>query len=281
MKNIVVGIDFSDSSLNAMRHAVAISLRTKAVLHLAWVKTPGVVSGVNEDGDNNAFLQKANEKLMEWVKLCKQESPESEINSVVLEGKVHIAITSYAANFPECIIVMGTHGTSGFEEGYIGNNVYRLINMSKVPVLIMRPDIQIKRDLHKIMAPIDISFETLQKMRPSVELAKAFAAPIYLLGVICPIDPETKHVINVQLHHAANMCEQANVRYTGGSIETNTDACQTILKYAKDIDANLVVVMREESESDFSASSFTREILTTSPVPLMIIPNVNAFSVGR
>lgn len=281
MKNIVVGIDFSESSMNATRHAVAIAIKTKAVLHLAWVKTPGIVSGVNKDSDNNDFLKKANEKLQEWVKLCKHESPDSEINSVVLEGKVHIAITNYASNLPECIIVMGTHGTSGFEEGYIGNNVYRLINTASVPVLIMRPDIQIKRDLHKIMAPVDISFETLQKMRYSVELAKAFAAQIYLLGVICPIDPETKHVINVQIHHAANMCEQANVRYTAGSIETNTDPCQTILKYAKDIDANLVVVMREESESDFSASSFTREILTTSTMPLMIIPNVNAFSVGR
>ena len=42
MKNIVVGIDFSKNSLNALKHAVAIGLKTKGTLHLVWVKTPAV-----------------------------------------------------------------------------------------------------------------------------------------------------------------------------------------------------------------------------------------------
>ena len=49
-KNIIVGVDFSNSSKNAMRHAVSIALKTGADLHLIWVKTPGVTKNA-EDGD--------------------------------------------------------------------------------------------------------------------------------------------------------------------------------------------------------------------------------------
>ena len=43
-KNIIVGVDFSNSSLNALRHAISLALKTGADMHLVWVKTPGVTS---------------------------------------------------------------------------------------------------------------------------------------------------------------------------------------------------------------------------------------------
>ena len=36
MKNIVVGIDFSQNSENALRHAVALALKTDAKIHIVW-----------------------------------------------------------------------------------------------------------------------------------------------------------------------------------------------------------------------------------------------------
>lgn len=281
MKNIVVGTDFSNSAMTAMRHAVALAIKSNATLHLVWVKTPGAQSAENESHDNN-FSAHSQNKLQEWVDLCKQESPESTVNSVILEGKVHVEIPRFANNLPDSIIVMGAHGASGFEEGYIGNNAFRLINDSEVPVLIMRENIQINRDLHKIFVPIDISFETLQKMKLSIELAKSFAAQVYLFGVVYPNNVETRHIINVQLRHAADMCDEANVRYDGESFTVNNnDVCNTILKRAAELDANLISIMREEQETDFTASRNMRQILSTCPMPLLIIPNRNVFSVGR
>ena len=46
-------------------------------------------------------------------------------------------------------------------------------------------------------------------------------------------------------------------------------------------DANLITIMREEQETDFTASRNMRQILSTCPMPLLVIPNKNAFSVGR
>ncbi|MBR3558787.1 MAG: universal stress protein [Bacteroidales bacterium] len=280
MKNIIVGVDFSNSSLNAMRHAVSLALKTGADMHLVWVKTPGVSNNVTDDGGDN-YIHKVQTALDEWRDMCKMESPETEVNIVVLEGKVHAEVTKYAANQPESIIVMGTHGTSGFEEGYIGNNVYRLIKDATVPILIMRENIEIKRDLHNIYAPIDLSFETLQKMRYATFLAKAFAAKVAIAGIYYPNNADTRHIINVQMRHAADMCEDANVRFDLETLTVQDNLVQMLLNHAFTLDANLIAIMREENETDFTSNAHMREILSTSKMPLLIIPNVSAVGISR
>ncbi|MBP5497524.1 MAG: universal stress protein [Bacteroidales bacterium] len=279
-KNIIVGVDFSNSSHNAMRHAVSLALKTGADIHLVWVKTPGVANNVTEDGGDN-YIHKVQASLEDWKKECKLEAPDVEVNTVILEGKVHTEILKYAANQSVPIVVMGTHGTSGFEEGYIGNNANRLIKEARVPILIMRENIEIKRDLHNIYAPIDLSFETLQKMRYATYLAKCFAAKITIAGIYYPNNADTRHVINVQMRHAADMCEDKNVRHEMVPLTVQKDYVQTLLNHAHEMDSNLIVIMREESETDFTSSSNMTEILSTSKMPLLIIPNVSAVGLGR
>lgn len=282
MKNIVVGIDFSNSAMVAMRHAVAICLKNEANLHLVWIKTPGVSNSEKEFDESKSYVEHQQEKLVEWATLCKQESPNTHVNTVILEGKPHIELNTYANNLPQAMIVLGAHGTSGFEEGYIGNNAFRMISNAEAPVLIMRENIQINRDLHKIFVPIDTSFETLQKMRIAIKLGKLFAAQLYLFGVNYPNNYETQHVISVQLRNAANMCDEANVRYVAEAVNIgHNNVCSAILNYAKNVDANLITIMREEAETDFTYSRTMREILSTSPMPMLIVPNKNAFSLAK
>ena len=279
-KNIIVGVDFSNSSLNAMRHAVSLALKTNADMHLVWVKTPGVSNNVTEDGGDN-YIHKVQASLEEWKDMCKQESPNTEVNTVILEGKVHVELNKYATNQSNAIIVIGAHGTSGFEEGYIGNNANRLIKDATVPILTMRENIEIKRDLHNIYAPIDLSFETLQKMRYATFLAKRFAAKISIAGIYYPNNADTRHIINVQMRHASDMCEDSNVRHEMVTLTVQRDYVQTLLNHAHELDSNLIVIMREESETDFTSSSNMNEILSTSKMPLLIIPNVSAVGLGR
>ena len=279
-KNVIVGVDFSNSSHNAMRHAVSIAMKTGGEIHLVWVKTPGVSNNVTDDGGEN-YIHKVQNSLEEWKKECKMEAPDVEVNTVILEGKVHTEILKYASNQSIPMIVMGTHGTSGFEEGYIGNNANRLIKDSKVPILIMRENIEIKRDLHNIYAPIDLSFETLQKMRYATYLGKCFAAKVTIAGIYYPNNADTRHIINVQMRHASDMCEDKNVRHEMVTLTVQKDYVQTLLNHAHELDSNLIVIMREESETDFTSSSNMTEILSTSKMPLLIIPNYTAVGLGR
>ena len=283
MKNIVVGIDFSKNSYNAMKHAVAISLKNKAKLHLAWVKTAAMKTDFAATTAAKDFLNAVKAKLKEWEEECKAEAPESSVTSVVLEGKPALELCNYAAYLPKSMIVMGTHGVSGFEEFFVGNNAFKTINQTTVPVLILREDIQINRDLTEILVPLDTSFETLQKMKIAIEFAKDFNAKICLLGVVNPVTNDIKHVINVQLNHAASMCKKANVRYDVQTLDVPGDSISALLGAAKKMDVNLMVIMREE-ENDLSSvwmGTNTRQIVNNSPMPLVIVPNVNQFLLNK
>lgn len=283
MKNIVVGIDFSKNSYNAMKHAVAISLKNKAKLHLVWVKTAGMKTDFATTTATKDFLAAVKEKMAQWIEECKAEAPESSVTSVILEGKPAAELCNYAAYLPKAMIVMGTHGVSGFEEFFVGSNAFRTLNLTSVPVLILREGIEINRDLTEILVPIDTSFETLQKMKIAIEFAKDFSAKICLLGMINPITNDIKHIINVQLNHAATMCKKANVRYEVLPLEISGDSITALLDSAKKMDVNLMVIMREE-EHDLSSvwmGSNTRQVVNNSPMPLLIVPNVNQYLLNK
>lgn len=282
MKNIIVGIDFSDNSINSLRHAVAISLRTGAALHLIWVKTPGASKGLG-DGTIEDFTKKANEKLQDLADECKAEAPNSAVQTVILEGKPAHELPRYAANLPHSIIVIGTHGISGFEERFIGSNALKTVAASSVPVLILREGIEINRDLTQILVPIDTSFETLQKINPAIAFAKAFAAKILILGLVSNNTPDEKRVISVQVGHAAKFCLDANIRYDSEITEYKGLASKALVEYAKSKDVNLLVLMREEESAfqDFWMGSSIQQLLTFAPMPMLIIPNINYFSITK
>jgi len=281
MKNIIVGIDFSPNSINALKHAVAISLKSGGALHLVWVKSPSTTKIIETDTKDH-ISQIVQTKLNELLKACKAEAPKSEARSVILEGKPANEMIKYASNLPDSLIVIGTHGASGFEEMFVGSNAFKIVSMSPVPVMVLREGIQINRDLTQILVPIDTSFETLQKMKYAIKFAKAFSAKILLLGVISE-QPETKHIVSVQLGHAMRMLEQANIRHDWTSIEIKGNISKEVVDFAKKLDVNLMIIMREEEQefSDFWLGTTTRQILNSTPMPLLIIPNITHFAITR
>ena len=100
-----------------------------------------------------------------------------------MEGKAYVKLTQYATNLPEPLLVIGSHGASGFEEMFIGSNTMKVVGVSKIPVLIIGHNVNVKRDLTKILVPVDTSFETLQKIKPAAQFANLFSAKISLLGL--------------------------------------------------------------------------------------------------
>ena len=110
---------------------------------------------------------------------------------------------------------------------------------------------------------------------------KTTVAKVSIVGVYYPNNADTRHIINVQMRHASDMCEDANVRHEMIPLTVHKDYVQTLLNHAHELDSNLIVIMREESETDFTSSSNMTEILSTSKMPLLIIPNIQSAGLGR
>jgi nucleotide-binding universal stress UspA family protein len=279
MKNIVVGIDFSQNACNAMRHAVAIAIKTKGTIHLVWVKTPGVSQNIVKENSLD-YAKSAEKKLNELVKQCKAEAPSCEVHGVILEGKTSKQLTKFASNLSDSTLVIGTHGISGFEEFFVGSNAFKSINMSKQPVLILREGVDVHRDLINILAPIDTSFDTLQKIKHAVAYAQAFNAKLLLAGLM-RTNKEDRHIVKVQLKHARNMCDDANIRYEVHELAVKGNIAEKLIKYAISKEVNLMVIMRESDSSVQWVGTDACQLINQAPMPLLIIPNVDHFDVGK
>jgi nucleotide-binding universal stress UspA family protein len=280
MKNIVVGVDFSENAYNAMRHAVAIAIKTEGIIHLIWVKTPGASQNVIKENSQD-YAKSAEKKLNELVRQCRAEAPSCEVHGIILEGKVSTQLTTFVSNLSDATLVIGTHGISGFEELFVGSNAFKAINISKQPILILREGVDVNRDLINILAPIDSSFDTLQKMKHAIAYAQAFNAKLLLVG-LTRNNKEDRHTIKVQLKHAKNMCDDANIRYDTNEIKVKDNVAEKLIKYAVSKEANLMVIMREsDSNSDYWMGSDTRQLINLAPMPMLVIPNVNHFVVAK
>ncbi|MDR1758021.1 MAG: universal stress protein [Bacteroidales bacterium] len=274
MKNIVVGIDFSNNSLNSLKHAISISLRTGASMHLVWVKTPGMQKNIQHQASPEDMMSEAHALLQKLLQECRHEAPASPAQSVILDGKPYLELPKYAANLPESMIVIGTHGNSGFEEKFVGSNAFKTASISRVPVLVLREGISVKRDLTQVLVPIDTSFETLQKVKPAIHIAKAFNAKVLLAGFY--FNQQEKHIVSIQMDHADVLCTKANIRHDRVLVKYKKSPITSLVDCAVSNDVNLMVIMRENEQDDsLWMGNGTRQLMINTPMPLLIIPNVH------
>ena len=126
-KKIVVGIDFSSCSINALEHAVSIAKRARADITMVWVN--------HLDYSKEIFSvepkQLSGEVETRLNGLIEKYSPELgtlKIDYKTSKGKIYKEICDVAEELDAFLIIVGTHGSSGFEEFWIGSNKNRIVS---------------------------------------------------------------------------------------------------------------------------------------------------------
>jgi nucleotide-binding universal stress UspA family protein len=135
IRNILIPIDFSESSLNAFESALSIAEKANAGVHIIHIHdtaydaeiTSAILPGLrykdNKEEVLNALTDIADYRLGKTPKL------------ILLEGDVSPTIVKIAEEFDCNLIIMGTHGASGFRENFVGTNTYNVIKHASCPVL--------------------------------------------------------------------------------------------------------------------------------------------------
>ena len=148
-KNIIIGVDFSECSQNALQHAVSMAVNFKADLTLVHVISPDEKLVV-ESKENSDIITFAQERLEQYASQCRLVVTENEVRTKIRMGKPEREINAEANLLGDALITMGTHGCSGFEEFFVGSNTYKVVSRANCPVLTIRKDVDIHRDLTDI-----------------------------------------------------------------------------------------------------------------------------------
>ncbi len=263
MKKIIVPLDFSDDSVNALDFAVSIAKKTEAeIVMLNVIKTSRFdffkgVENVATKGDFETLISRYKDFA-------------SRIQYKIRKGKVYREIVEEAIEQKAFLIIMGSHGISGFEEIWVGSNTFRVVSEAPCPVVTLRKEFQ-KRSIDKIVLPIDTTFESRQKIPMTVEIAKLFDAEIHIRGVC--INEVENELIKVKKYVAQTreVIEKQGVSKIVDSFAEGKNKSKMALDYANEVGADLISIMTEQEE-DFSINlmgSYAQYMVHHSNVPIL------------
>jgi nucleotide-binding universal stress UspA family protein len=192
--NVLSAIDFSDESAHALDHAIVLARFYGARITGVHVYTPRPI-GVAEGGafvilgdraladEDRRVFQKRLDGFLEparvaGVSVCAQ----------VLVGRPTHCIVSAAKRSGADLIVLGTHGASGFERLILGSVAERVLRTATCPVLTVPP--RVRKTSHlpfkRILCPVDFSEPSHAGVELAVSIASEGDADVTFLHVIEP-----------------------------------------------------------------------------------------------
>jgi len=281
MSNIVVAIDFSDCSINALLHALSIAQRCKHDLILLWVNKSAAekekFAGPIEVQDSE--VQKA---FLDLIEKYQPELPGNKISFKIRRGKIYREATAEAKARKALLLVAGTHGASGFEKFWAGSNANKIVAYSSCPVLTIRGGIDIKRPLSRILLPIDSTLETRQKAGMAGYLAKCHGAEVIILKLYTSKIKDVRQNVDLYASQVARHMEKEGVPYTMDFLEPDNISDATI-QYAKAMDVNLIAIMTEQetTAANLFMGSYAHQTVNRSPIPVLSIHPKDTLATGQ
>lgn len=273
MSEIVVAIDFSSCSVNATKHAVKIANTLDANITLIHVCKPCSDESVYPDTQDMHY-QEAEKRLKDMVS---DFSPllNKSMRYRIRSGKVHSEIVNEAKYNDAILLIAGTHGISGFEEYFIGSNAYRLVSLAPCPMVTIRTVFQ-KKEIKKILFPIDSSRDTRQKTNFTADIAEKLGADIRVLGVYDTGIKEIRTKIKNYSHQVKKIFESKGLNASIDFAE-GKKASGIILDYINIHDMDMVSMMSDKDSSTMIIGNEAQRVINYSPVPVLSIhPKITA-----
>ncbi|MBP3740131.1 MAG: universal stress protein [Bacteroidales bacterium] len=267
MKSIIVGTDFSEGSYVALELAVDVANRLQCGIMLVWVKREKKLF-TNDQLDMMTNLAK--DKLEE---LCDKYSPmmkHGKIHNEILTGKVSTAIAEAAKRELSPMIIIGTNGASGFEKYFIGSQAARIVQDSPCPVLTIRQGYDFHKRLERIVCPIRVNANSRQKVPPAATMCKIFGAEVHILGLLDLKEEES--ALRTYMTQSVDYLEREGVPYHY-EIRTYSTYSDTVLAYADEIKADLVIINTEQDKviSQLFLGTNAQQVVHKSQIPVLCI----------
>ncbi len=270
-KKILVGIDFSDCAINALEHAVSIAEKADADIVMVWVNKPDQ-SKIIYPFDRENLLEEVNKRFKQLVDQYNPLLKNNEITFQIRTGKVYEEIVKLSNEIDSFLIVIGTHGASGFEAFWVGSNAYKVVSASERPIITIRGGVDISRSIERIVLPIDSTLETRQKVPITALICKYFDAEIHVLAVYTTRIKEVRRRVDDYVKQVERYLDENQVKYINEKIEAE-NITESTIDYATKINANLISIMDEQERkaSNLWLGPYAQQMINQSPIPVLCI----------
>jgi len=275
IKKILIPIDFSETSMLAIEHAGFTAQLFKAelvLLHVVekhWEQFSIVAPELRVSPPSD--LMNTIEKKLGEVATTIRSKYGVKSTTVLTTGNIFNEILSISKEQSVDLVVMGTHGISGFVEFFIGSNTFKMVTQSDCPIISVQVHSN-RLGFKEILLPIDDSAHSRQKVNHAIVLAKHFASKIHILGLADSDDETERKKFEIKLDQIAEYIKKCDLPYSRKTVDGKNQA-KTSYDYAKSINADLIVIMTDQDENITGRlmGTYAQQIINHSKIPVMTI----------
>jgi nucleotide-binding universal stress UspA family protein len=189
LSNIVVATDFSPASERALSYALAIARRYDSHVYIAHALRPDLYTLTPPEASHGMIdlVRQAAEQEMAAL-LISGRLREVPHQAVIEEGDVWTVISNIASRYDADLIVLGTHGRTGFEKMFLGSVAERVFRLSELPVLTVGPGVAkqppAEVELKHVVFATDFTTNSRTALPYALSLAQEHQASLTLLHVV-------------------------------------------------------------------------------------------------
>ncbi len=264
---LLIPWDFSPVAENALKYAVKIgSLAASSQIELIYVIESG---GLFTKGKLSE--KEATEKLkVDYSRI--KETFGTEVKTTVMEGNIFNTISEHASDINADLVIMGTHGIKAVQK-LTGSWALKVIAGSSVPFLVVQDAPKEKRVFEHVVMPLDFSFDEKSKLNWAIKVSVQYKSQIHII-IPNAFDAGVQKKVNYNLAFAKKHLESYNIPYEIHSAGKGSKFQEEIVKLAKDIESDLILIMTSGS-LDFTDYVFGAQeqhvIANEAKIPVMCI----------
>lgn len=266
MKKILVPTDFSEQASIALRAAVGIARKSNAeIILLHIIDLPQEAMDMIQPGYDlpqiMLFKENAEARLSQIA--MSQELNGLNISQVLKLGRTFNEVNDVAVANNIDLIVMGSHGASGFKELFIGSNTEKVIRTSNIPVLAIKGN-NSDISFNKVVFASDFTEETTKGFQKIIDFLKLNGGTPHFLMVNTPNNFKPTHIAEQMAH---DFLKQFNIGDYEFSIYNDLDIEKGILNFAERVNAGLIAMGTHGRKgfARFLNGSISEDLMNHSP----------------
>lgn len=271
MKTIIVPVDFSKYSENALKVAAQIAKKENATIiavHMMGLSDANLIKE-NNSMEGMFFIKLTQKRFEEF--LDKDYLEGITLKQTVKNYKIFSELDDVAKEHQADLIVMGSHGSSGLQEVFVGSNTEKVVRTASVPVLVIKNEQGFTST--KGVFACDFKSESIDVFKKALHLFKVLGIETQLIYINLPGEyfKSTQQIEQqivdflVHLDKSYNILPKDIIIYADYSVE------EGVFNYAKKTNAGIIGIPTHGRRglAHFFSGSISEDIINHSELPVI------------
>lgn len=273
MKNILIPIDFSENSDDALLYAIQFAHGTNANLHLLYVVDDNIstsFSGIDYSNLLKIEIDTAEEKMALLFDNLHKVNQHNKVSTKVTSGSITALIEEEATNIHADLIILGTRGSNyNIIDRTFGTTCLSVIKNSSHHLLII-PKGHTYKTIENVVFATNLNPDDPFTLWRAIKVLQPHTVVIQCLYVMK--DEQSK---DTALFHSLSsfMIEYSPALKTIFQTEVSENPANTIVEHADNYDAEMIIMHTSKRSiwSQMISTSSSLKVLYNIDRPLLLI----------